>query len=78
VAPAANEKRRDRPHQRRGGDPRGAPARTLLRGQLASGPKPGAQIETAAEALDIPPRSLIAAADALGVRCRRGEWWLPG
>jgi hypothetical protein len=48
-------------------------ARELLRGQLSSGPKPGAQIEAAAEVLDIPPRSLIAAADALGVRTQRGH-----
>jgi hypothetical protein len=33
----------------------------------------------AAEAAEISgKRSLIAAADALGVRCRRGTWWLPG
>jgi hypothetical protein len=49
-----------------------------LRGQLASGPKPGAQIEALAEAQDIPPRSLMAAADALGVRTQRGQWWIPG
>jgi hypothetical protein len=46
--------------------------------QLANGPKPGAQIEAAAEAAEIPERSLIAAADDLGVRTRRGNWWLPG
>jgi hypothetical protein len=48
----------------------------LLCEQLAEGPKPEAQIEAEAWTLDIPVRSLIAA--ALGVRCRRGEWWLPG
>jgi hypothetical protein len=50
----------------------------LVRAQLAHGPKPGALIEAAAEADEIPERSLIVAADALGVRIRRGQWWLPG
>jgi hypothetical protein len=27
---------------------------------------------------DISERSLLVAADELGVRCRRGTWWLPG
>jgi hypothetical protein len=53
-------------------------ARTLVREQLAKGPKPGAEVAAAAEALEIPERSLIAAADALGVRTQRGQWWLPG
>jgi len=53
-------------------------ARALLRDQLKHGPKPGAQIEAAARAAEIPEHSLIAAADALGVRTRRGQWWLPG
>jgi hypothetical protein len=48
------------------------------RAQFPTGPKPGSQIEEAAAATGIPERSLIAAADALDVRCRRGEWWLPG
>jgi hypothetical protein len=53
----------------------GASARRLLREQLANGPKPGALIEAAAE---ISERSLIAAADALGVSTQRGQWWVPG
>jgi len=50
-------------------------ARRLLREQLADGPKPGAQIEAAAQAADIPKCWLIAAASALGVRTQRGQWW---
>jgi hypothetical protein len=53
-------------------------ARALLREQLADGPKRRELIEAAAKAAEIPERSLIVAADALGVRTRRGEWWLPG
>jgi hypothetical protein len=53
-------------------------AQALVCEQLASGPKRGELVEAAAEALNIPPRSLIAAADPLGVRCQRGQWWLPG
>jgi hypothetical protein len=52
-------------------------ARALVRQQLANGPKPGAQVEAAAEAAEIPERSLIRAADALGVRTQRGQWWMP-
>jgi hypothetical protein len=44
----------------------------------ADGPKPGAEIEAAAEAAEIPEHSLLAAASALGVRIQRGQWWLPG
>jgi hypothetical protein len=36
------------------------------------------QVEAAAEAADIPERSMIIAANALGVRTQRGQWWLPG
>lgn len=53
-------------------------ARALVREQLKDGPRAGAEIEAAADAAAIPARSLIAAASALGVRTRRGEWWLPG
>jgi hypothetical protein len=53
-------------------------ARALLRAQLADGPKPGALVEAAAQAAEIPKPALIAAADELGVRTRRGRWWLPG
>jgi hypothetical protein len=43
-------------------------------------PKPALAFlgKAAAEAAEIPERSLIAAADALGVRTQRGQWWLPG
>jgi hypothetical protein len=34
-------------------------------------------IAAAAEA-DVSERTLIAAAERLGVRCQRGQWWLPG
>jgi hypothetical protein len=50
----------------------------LLQRQLADGPKPGALVEAAAQAAEIPKRTLIAAADALGVRTRKGQWWIPG
>jgi hypothetical protein len=32
----------------------------------------------AAEAAALPECSVIVAADALGVRSQRGQWWLPG
>jgi hypothetical protein len=48
----------------------------MLGEQLANEPRSEALTE--AEAADIPEHSLIAAADALGVRCRRGQWWLRG
>jgi hypothetical protein len=50
----------------------------LLREQLAHGPKRGELVEAAAAAAEIPKRSLIDATDDLGVRTRRGAWWLPG
>jgi hypothetical protein len=53
-------------------------AHKLLREQLASGPKSGSQIEALAAAAEIPESALIAAADTLGVRTQRGQWWLPG
>jgi hypothetical protein len=49
----------------------------LLQRQLADGPKPGALVEAAAQAAEIPKRELLAAADVLGVRTQRGQWWLP-
>jgi hypothetical protein len=52
-------------------------ARELLREQPTNCPKPASQIEAAAEVAEIPERSLIAAADRLGVRCQRGQWWIP-
>ena len=52
-------------------------ARMLLRQQLRGGPKRGDTIEAAAQAAAIPPRVLIAAAGALGVKTKNGEWRLP-
>jgi hypothetical protein len=43
-------------------------ARLLLRARPAHGPQLGSDIEAEAEALNIPMRSLIVAADELGVR----------
>jgi hypothetical protein len=53
-------------------------AQRLLRAHLASGAKRGELIEAAAEAAGIPATSLIKAADVLGVRTQKGQWWLPG
>jgi hypothetical protein len=55
----------------------GARARALVREQLKDGPKPESSVMAAATAADIPERTLIAAASVLGVRTRRGQWWLP-
>lgn len=52
-------------------------AKALVRAQLANGPKPEEDILADADFVAIPGRTLIAAADALGVRTRRGQWWLP-
>jgi hypothetical protein len=51
-------------------------ARRLLREQLANGSKPESEIEVrfAEQGLRA---WLIEAADALGVRTQRGQWWLP-
>jgi hypothetical protein len=70
----------DRPlsPKRRGRPPRVRQAQALLQEQLADGPKPGVLVEAAAEKADIAKAELIGATDALGVRCRRGQWWLPG
>jgi hypothetical protein len=61
--------RRGRPSKR---------AQALVREQLKHGPKPESAVMAAAHFADIPERSLIAAADAIGVRTRKGQWWLPG
>jgi hypothetical protein len=53
-------------------------AQALVREQLKHGPKPESAVMAAANLADIPERSLIAAADALGVRTQKGRWWLPG
>jgi hypothetical protein len=52
-------------------------ARALLRKQLKDGPRSGRAVEIAAVEQGL-ARVLIAAADDLGVRTRRGQWWLPG
>jgi hypothetical protein len=45
-------------------------ARALLRQELRDGPRPGAEIEAAAQAANIPKAALIAATDELGVRTK--------
>jgi hypothetical protein len=50
----------------------------LVREQLADGPKPESTVMAAAHLAEIPERSLIAAASALGVRTPRGQWRIPG
>jgi hypothetical protein len=52
-------------------------AQALVREQLKYGPRPEATVMAAASCADISERSLIAAADALGVRARKGQWWIP-
>jgi hypothetical protein len=49
----------------------------LVREQLKHGPKPELTVMAGAHLADIPERSLIAAADALGVRTRKGQWGIP-
>jgi hypothetical protein len=53
-------------------------AERCLREQLANGPRCGERVIAAAAEVDVSERTLIAAAERLGVRTRRGEWWLPG
>jgi hypothetical protein len=45
-----------------------------VREQLANNPKRGELVEAAADAAEIPERSLIAATDALGSVTKKGEW----
>jgi hypothetical protein len=52
-------------------------ARRLLREQLADGPKPERAVEIAFAEQGL-KNMLLEAADRLGVRCQRGQWWLPG
>jgi hypothetical protein len=49
-------------------------AQALVRAQLAAGPKRGEEVQAAAHLADISELSLIAAASALGVRTRKGQW----
>ena len=51
-------------------------SRTLLHKQFANGLKPESQIEAAAKAAEISRPVLIAAAERLGVRTQRRQWWL--
>jgi hypothetical protein len=50
--------------------------RALVREQLKR-TEIGNVIMAAAEAADISERTRIMAADALGFRTQRGQWWLP-
>jgi hypothetical protein len=52
-------------------------AERCSREQLANGPRCGEHVIAAAAEADFSERSLIAADERLGVRCRRGQWWLP-
>ena len=45
--------------------------------ELADGPASGAHVIAAAAEVDVSERTLIAAAERLGVRSRRGQRWLP-
>jgi hypothetical protein len=67
------------PRKRRGRPSKSvrARARALLREQLADGPRHGEHVIAAAAEADISERNLIAAAERLGVRSQRGQWWLP-
>jgi hypothetical protein len=76
--PATTSPRGEVPAKRRGRPPRVQQARALLRQHLADGPRPGTEIEAAAQAAEIPKRELLAACDGLDVRSQRGQWWLPG
>ena len=53
-------------------------AEAFVREQLAYGPRHGDLVKRdAAEYAKISERTLIAAAERLGVRTQRGQWWLP-
>ncbi len=53
-------------------------AEAIVREQLANGPVPGDLVKAIAAEAKVSERFLIAAAERLGVRTRRGQWWLPG
>jgi hypothetical protein len=53
-------------------------AEAFVREQLANGPHSGELVKREAAEYAISERFLIAAAERLGVRCRQGQWWLPG
>jgi hypothetical protein len=48
-----------------------------IRRTLADGPKPEADVARRLAEMGL-AHLLQPAADALGVRCRQGQWWLPG
>jgi hypothetical protein len=45
---------------------------------LANGLAPGECVKTAAAEAKVSEHNLIAAAERLGVRSQRGQWWPPG
>jgi hypothetical protein len=49
----------------------------VVRELLADGPAPGESVKAAAAEANVSERTLIAAAERLGVRTQRGNWWLP-
>ena len=49
-------------------------AKALVLEQLANGPRLGEGAQAAANLADISERSLIAAAESLGIRTWRGQW----
>lgn len=53
-------------------------AEAIVREQLANGPVPGDLVKAVAAEAKVSERFLIAAAERLGVRSQRGQWWLPG
>jgi hypothetical protein len=53
-------------------------AEAFVREQLANGPAPSECVKAAAAEAKVSERFLIAAAERLGVRTQRGQWWLPG
>jgi hypothetical protein len=71
--PAPPKRRRGRPRPRVRIRER---AETMVREQLANGPRYGEFVIAAAAEVAVSERSLIAAADRLGVRCRWGVCWL--
>jgi hypothetical protein len=77
-APEAGRPARRRKAPRRRASSARTRASVLLHEQLKAGQKPGALVEAVAEKADIAKAELIRATDALGVRYRRGQWWLPG
>ena len=61
-----------------GPEPIGLSSAVRLLRALLHRPRSEVDVRRACEAADISERTLIVAADALGVRTQRGQWWLPG